>query len=78
MEFAKKLRSHTNIDPKPYAKYQNPNSGGYQDIVLTRFFYCYKWQKAITLVKSSHVWPQFNMILFMSWEYYLEGIIKTH
>ena len=29
---------------KPYVKYQNPSSGGYQDIVLTRFFYCYKWQ----------------------------------
>ena len=38
-----------------YAKYQNPSSGGYQDIVLTRFFYCYKWQRAITLVKSCQV-----------------------
>ena len=30
-----------NIDPKPYAKYRNPSSSGSQDIVLTRFFYCY-------------------------------------
>ena len=30
---------HKNINLKPYAKYQNPSSGGYQDIVLTRFFY---------------------------------------
>ena len=48
--------SHINIDPKPYAKYQNPSSGGYQDFVLTSVFYCYyKWQRTITLVKSSHV-----------------------
>ena len=33
--------SHLNIDPKSYAKYQNPSSSGSQDIMLTRFFYCY-------------------------------------
>ena len=41
-----------NIDLKPYAKYQYPSSDGSQDIVLTRFFYCYNG-KAITLVKQS-------------------------
>ena len=38
------LKSHLgnlNIDPKSYAKYQNPTTSGSQDIVLTRFFYCY-------------------------------------
>ena len=57
-----------NIDPKPYAKYKNPRSGSYQDIVLTRLFYWYKWQRAITLLNSSQVWPRFNMILFKSLE----------
>ena len=33
-----------------HAKYQNPSSGGYQEMVLTSFFYCYKWQRAIPLV----------------------------
>ena len=32
---------HLNIDPKQYAKYENPSLSGSQDIVLTRFFYCY-------------------------------------
>ena len=41
MEFAQKLISHLNIDPKLYAKYHNPSSSSSQDIVLTRFFYCY-------------------------------------
>ena len=36
----------------PYANYQNPSSSGYQDIMLTRFFYCYKWQNVITLIKT--------------------------
>ena len=44
--------SHINIDPKPYAKYQNPSSSGFQDIVLTRFSIVVV-AKAITLVKSS-------------------------
>ena len=35
------LKSHLNIDPKPYAKYQNPSSSGSQDIMLTRFSHCY-------------------------------------
>ena len=30
-----------NIDPTLYVKYQNPSSRGSQDIVLTRFLYCY-------------------------------------
>ena len=30
-----------NIGPNLYIKYQNPSSSGSQDIVLTRFFYCY-------------------------------------
>ena len=37
----KSLSGHPNIDSKPNAKYQNPSSGGSQDILLTRFFYCY-------------------------------------
>ena len=37
----KSKSGHLNIDPKPYAKYENPGSSGSQDIVLTRFFYCY-------------------------------------
>ena len=32
---------HVNSDPNLYALYQNPRSSGSQDIVLTRFFYCY-------------------------------------
>ena len=32
---------HLNIDPNLYAKYENPSSSGFEDIVLTRFFYCY-------------------------------------
>ena len=34
----KSKSGHLNIDPKPYAKYENPNSSGSQVIVLTRFF----------------------------------------
>ena len=30
-----------NIDPNLYVQYQNPSSRGSQDIVLTRFLYCY-------------------------------------
>ena len=30
-----------NIDPKMYAKYQNPSSSSSHDILLTRFFCCY-------------------------------------
>ena len=37
----KNKQSHLNIDPKPYAIYENPSSSGSQDIVLTRFFHCY-------------------------------------
>ena len=37
----KSLSGHLNIDPKPYAKYQNPSSSGSQDIVLTGFSHCY-------------------------------------
>ena len=37
----KSLSGHLNIDPKPYAKYQNPSSSGSQDIMLTRFSHCY-------------------------------------
>ena len=29
------------MDSKQYAKYQNPSSSGSQNIVLTRFLYCY-------------------------------------
>ena len=43
---------HINIDPKPYAKYQNPSSSGSQDIVLTRFSIVIM-ARAVTLVKSS-------------------------
>ena len=39
--FVKSLSGHLNIDPKSYAKYGNPSSSGSQDIVLTRFFYCF-------------------------------------
>ena len=53
MGFSQKLIKSLNIDPKPYAKYQNPSSGGYQNIVLTRFLYYYKWQRAMTLLNSS-------------------------
>ena len=43
---------HINIDPTPYAKYQNISSSGSQDIVLTRFSIVIM-ARAITLVKSS-------------------------
>ena len=33
----KSKAGHLNIDPKPYAKYENPSSRGSQDVVLTRF-----------------------------------------
>ena len=35
----KSYSGHLNIDPKPYAKYENPSSSGSQDIVLTRFLW---------------------------------------
>ena len=35
----KSYSGHLNIDPKPYAKYQNPSLSGSQDIVLTRFLW---------------------------------------
>ena len=35
----KSLSGHPNIDPKPYAKYENPSSSGYQVIVLTMFLW---------------------------------------
>ena len=41
------LRSQSgqlNIDPKQYAKYQNPSLSSSQDIMLTRFFYCYNFR----------------------------------
>ena len=37
----KSKSGHVNIDPYLYATYQKPRSSGSQDIVLTRFFYCY-------------------------------------
>ena len=37
----KRLSGHLNNDPKLYAKYQKPSSSSSQDILLTRFFYCY-------------------------------------
>ena len=37
----KNKSSHLNINPKPYAKHQNPCSSGSQDIVLARFIHCY-------------------------------------
>ena len=37
----KSKSDHLNIDPNLYVKYQNPSSRGSQDIVLTRFLYCY-------------------------------------
>ena len=37
----KSKSGHLNLDPKRYAKYQNPSLRGSQDIVLTRFFHCY-------------------------------------
>ena len=37
----KSQSGHLNIDPKMYAKYQNPSSSSSQDILLTRFSYCY-------------------------------------
>ena len=33
----KSFSGHPNIDPKPYAKYENPSSSASQVIVLTRF-----------------------------------------
>ena len=35
----KSKSGHLNIDPKPYAKYENLSSSGSQVIVLTRFFW---------------------------------------
>ena len=35
----KGLSGHLNIDPKPYAKYENPSSSRSQDIVLIRFLW---------------------------------------
>ena len=32
---------HLNIDPDLYIKYLNPSSRGSQDIVWTKFLYCY-------------------------------------
>ena len=40
-KFVKSKSSHLNIFPNLYVKYQNPSSRGSQDIVLTRFLYCY-------------------------------------
>ena len=37
----KSKTGHLNIDPNLYVKYKNPRSRGSQDIVLTRFLYCY-------------------------------------
>ena len=37
----KSKSGHLNINPNLYVKYQNPSSRGSQDIVLTRFLYCY-------------------------------------
>ena len=44
----KSQSDHPNIDPKPYAKYENPSSSGSQDIVLTRFLWPSR-KKGITL-----------------------------
>ena len=37
----KRISGHLNVDPNLYAIYLNPSLSGSQDIVLTRFFYCY-------------------------------------
>ena len=37
----KSKSGHLNIAPNLYVKYQNPSSRRSQDIVLTRFLYCY-------------------------------------
>ena len=37
----KSKSGHLNIDPNLYVKYQNPSSRDSQDIVLSRFLYCY-------------------------------------
>ena len=49
-ETSQKLIRHLNIGPKLYAKYQNPSPSSSQDIMLTKFFCCYKasHQRGIT------------------------------
>ena len=37
----KSKSGHLNNNPKLYAKYQKPSLSSSQDILLTRFFYCY-------------------------------------
>ena len=37
----KSKSGHLNIEPNLCVKYQNPSSRGSQDIMLTRFLYCY-------------------------------------
>ena len=37
----KSYSGHLNIDPKPYAKYENPSTSSSQDMVLKSFFHCY-------------------------------------
>ena len=37
----KSQSGHLNINPNLSVKHQNPSSSGSQDIVLTRFLYCF-------------------------------------
>ena len=59
------LSGHLNIDPKLYAKYQKSSSSISQDIVLTRFFYCYYGSRktAITLSVFYGIRSKVNQII---------------
>ena len=50
------LSSRLNTDPKLYAKYQNPNSCGFLDIVLATFSHCntIEVETGITLLFSTN------------------------
>ena len=54
----KRLIGHLNIDPKPYAKYENPSSSGSQVIMLTikirvRLFFVLMLYKKFQVPSSS-------------------------
>ena len=62
----KSQSGHLNIDPKQYAKYQDPSSSGSIDVMLTWFSYCYNSKvrkRSITLSIFYGIQSKVNQVI---------------
>ena len=66
---------HLNIDPNLYVRYQNPSSRGSQDIVLTRFLYCYNG-RVEKGAQSSQYFTELALIVLTRFFYCYNGRVK--